>query len=294
MKIKKLLSIAVMALALTSCLDHDDNANEVSKVFTYDQCFAVVQDMITGEKTVVQKPKVTIKLVANNTKFTGQVTLTNFQLPEMPNYTYELPETKVNDRSEDNIMRIEGAQMVPTNLSGTMVAFNNVKMGILQLGYVLNNQVISMNYYSLHFEYNNRYRVDVFPLEQPLYANTEVALDADPSQVFKTSDTKYTLKFDPATLKCAIEVKGAKFVAEMPAMDMKFPGISFTSNNGSLYLASQELIPTIKDVAYPQFPIADLAGKFTPLQNSTLTFSCSPAGMGLYNVTAAMQYASVK
>lgn len=294
MKLKNLLSVVIMGIALTSCLDHDDNANEVSKTFTYDQCFAVVQDMITGEKTVIIKPKATIDMVVSNSKFTGQITLTNFQLPDLQNYTFELPETPVNERGSDDIMWIESARMEPTNLSGASVVFNNVKMGILQLGYIMNSQIVTINSYYLHFEYNGRYRVDVFPLQQNLYASTEVTLASEPGQPFKTTETTYTLHFDPEKLKCSIEVKGAKFLTEMPAMDMKFPGVSFTPESGSLILDSQALIPTIREVEYPQFPITDLAGKFTPLQNSTLAFSCNPAGRGLYNVAAAMQYVSIK
>ena len=294
MKITKFLAIALMAMTLTGCLDHDDDANEVTRTFTYDQCFAVVQDVITGEKTIVEKPKVTVLMVSSNSKFTGQITLTNFQLPNLPNYTYELPATAVSEQTADNIMRIESAQMIPTNLSGASVLFSNVKMGILQLGYLINGQVMLRPSFSLHFEYNGKYRVDVYPLEQTMYAVTTTNPESDPSDVFTTQETTYTYQFDPATQKCSIEIKGAKFVAEMPAMDMKFPGIPFISDNGTLKLSIPELTPTIREVEYPQFPITDLAASFTPLQNSTLTFSCNPGGRGLYGVTAALQYTSVQ
>lgn len=294
MKIKQFLAIAMMALTLTSCLDNDNNDNEISKSFTYDQCFAVVENLITNEKTVVLKPKVTVNMVSSKSKFTGQITLTNFQLPDMPNYTFELPETAVSERTSDDIMWIESGIMRPTNLTDGLVAFNNVKMGILQLGYMLNNNVISMNYYTLHFEYNGKYRVDVYPLSQPLYARTNVVFDADPTQTFNTTETKYTLNFDPETLKCSIDVKGAKFVSDMPSMDMTFPNIPFTSQNGSLKIETAGLTPTIRGVEFPQFPITNLSTVFTPLQNATLNFSCNPAEKGLYNVEAALQYSSIK
>ncbi len=291
MKILRIFSIAVLGFVLTGCLDHDDDATEISKTFTYDNCFAVVQDMITGEKTICQKPKVTVNMVQSNSKFTGQITLTNFELPDMPNYTYELPEISVTSKTDDHIMWLEGAQVVPTNLSGASVVLSNLRLGILQLGYTLNGEIVTRVSYSLHFEYNGKYRVDLFPLQQTMYAETAVCPQSDPSALFTTKSTTYVLNFDAATQKCAIEVRGAKFINEMPAMDMKFPGIDFTANNGSLYLESAALTPTIREVEYPQFPITNLSGTFTPLKNSTLKFECNPAGRGLFDVNAALQYA---
>lgn len=91
---------------------------------------------------------------------------------------------------------------------------------------------------------------------------------------YPTPKPVYLVSLNPTTGLATIDIYKAKFADKMPAMDMKFENIPFQVSNTGYTLASEEIIPSIKNVPYPQYAITNLNGNATLATGMDLRFNC--------------------
>lgn len=289
-----LFSVIAAGMALTSCLDDDDNKVTNTLTRSYANCFNTVYDSATGIISVTEQPKYTLTIkTSSDGNNLLKLEMTNIKLgDEIANTTFELPEMPMTI-SGTAAPYAEATDVRPTNLSASQsVNFSKIYVSVLDR--YIHNEASNANefypVYTINFVVNNRYNVTVYPTEIYYFGETTSTADADGS-VYTTKSPRYAMIIDPAKKKARIDITGAQFVGAMPAMNMTFPDVEFTPGISDLTLASDALTPTIAGTPYPSFPITALEAVISPRKGSaTLEFDCDAARMGKYHVDAALDY----
>lgn len=285
-RIKTILLGAVAvagASTMTSCLsDNDDNTSSTVQL-TYANCFNAVTDRSTGEVNIFTGPKYTftLKTFANGTS-TLKITMTNVKLADGESLISldlpELPVTVPTDITKPNT--VSGRDIVPTNMVSSEIVFDYINVKFL-LRYLENNRQSFV--YAVEYSVNGKYNVVTFPTTAFYYARTTSA-PADGGTPFVTTDPRYAVTFNPDKKTATIDITGAKFIENMPAMNMTFGNVPFGCVGNSIEMNAESLTPTIQGVEYPGYPITSLRSKVTPAEVGSLSFTCTPERLGAFNV----------
>ncbi len=121
---------------------------------------------------------------------------------------------------------------------------------------------------------------------QRVYFGSTGVVNNEANTNFVSKSPYYAVTLDPSTMLADIDIYQAEFAANMPAMDMNFANVSFSVSNLGYKLTCEELIPTIKDVPYPNYKITGLVGDATFASGLDLRFNC----METYSVQAKVGF----
>lgn len=88
----------------------------------------------------------------------------------------------------------------------------------------------------------------------------------------------YWLDFDFEASKVDIHIYNAKFLGAMPSLNMVFPDVPFTVENGIIALNCASLIPEYNGIPNKGFPISQLTGTVNFTEGMTLDFHCNFRG----------------
>lgn len=284
------LMLALASTALTSCMDDEDNKTTNTVTRSYTECFNTVYDSATGEITYNTNPSYTINIttVSDGTA-TVAVSMSGVRFGDLagtfdlPAVDFKMSTTGFSTASATDLRPVSNVQPVP-------VTFDTFSFGLLDR-YIRNEataQTEIVPAYTISFMVNGRYTVTVYPTRSLYFAKTTSTADADGSE-FTSTNPRYTVTLNPATLKGSISIAGAQFLANMPAMNMDFTDIPFTAGINTLELAAESLVPSIAGTPYPSFPISNLELDLKAADSTgELEFDCDASRMGKYHVTAPL------
>lgn len=119
-----------------------------------------------------------------------------------------------------------------------------------------------------------------------VYSGVTNVKNVSSGAAFNHNSALYQIVLDESTMQATIDIFGAKFAEKMPAMDMKFAGVAFELSNKGYILECNELIPTIKDVPYPNYKVTNLNGDAMFETGLSLDFDCKET----YSVQANLGY----
>ena len=88
----------------------------------------------------------------------------------------------------------------------------------------------------------------------------------------------YWLDYDFESSKADLYLFNAKFLGNMPSLNMVFPDIPFTVSGGVVTLEADALIPEYNGVPNNGFPISKLKGTVDFTEGMTLSFHCNFRG----------------
>ncbi|MBD5317398.1 MAG: hypothetical protein HDS11_07015 [Bacteroides sp.] len=293
MKKFNFLFILCAMMAFTSCLNNDSDDTQTTVTRNYTQCFNSVYDNATGEIVLTTQPKYVFNIIyKGDGSIYGQISMTNVSLGiDIPYTNFDLPELKFT-LTGNSAPVIKATDVFPTNLANAhAVTFTEVRLSVLDRVLKNENTLQQEIYtaYSLSFTVNNRYEVTVYPTQYYYFGTTGTVADADGSE-FSTTSPRYAISLNPQTKKASIDITGAQFVSNMPAMNMTFGDIDFTTTRGNLVMEKDALTPTINNTPFPTFPISELTAMLNPEKTTgTLRFNCTAATMGAYKVAVALQ-----
>ena len=114
---------------------------------------------------------------------------------------------------------------------------------------------------------------------------------------YETNSTYYVIAFDTTNKTADITMFGARFIEQMPAMDITLPGVPFEINGTTAKWNVENLTPTSGTDNVPQegFPITNLKGEFDFAGNYKMEFDCTPRTMGglSFHVTTDCSFSSM-
>jgi len=284
---KKFITIALAAMSLTSCFDNDDNNSQATQQWTYANCINAVTDLASNSTSITQQPKYTITTTTySNGKVTAKISMSNIKLgDDIALTSFDLPEIEITANNDPNKpMLAEGNDIVPTNATASSIIFDYFKFKMLPRVIKDGNGQWQQSFvYSLNYSVNGRYVVAVIPTRSLLYGTTNV-INETSGTAFTSTEPLYAITVDPEKMVATIDITGAKFLEQMPAMNMTFPNIPFNVYNGNLILNIDNLVPTIQGVEYPNYAISNLRANVNPCTAASLDFTCTANKMGAFNV----------
>ncbi len=105
-----------------------------------------------------------------------------------------------------------------------------------------------------------------------------VSYSPESDQAVKTKPA-YWVDFDYLNSRADIYLYGAKFLGSMPSLNLMFPAVPYTIEDGKIVLKSAGFNPMFGGVANPAFPITDLKGTIDYATSSmVLDFNCNFRG----------------
>lgn len=285
MKFKRLLLPLAALSLMTSCFNDDDDSFSQTVTNVYANCFNAVRDNVTNTVNYTPAARYTVTFVTNASgATTAQISITNLRIPDVTLTNFELPPMKVNmPTTNDKPMTANGVDLVPTNVSGNTVVFDQFSFSFLNR-YIFENGISSASpVYAIRMLVNGRYTVNVIPT-QMLYFGTTTTTKYSDNSTFTTSVPKYAFTLDPDKKLATLDITGAQFVEAMPGMNMTFGEIPFEIEGNTLKFKKDALIPTIKGVPYPNFPISDFESAVQMLNSASINFNCDADRMGKFAV----------
>lgn len=290
-----LLPLAAMAL-MTSCLNDDDSNYSQTVTNIYANCFNAVRDNSTGATSFTPAAKYTITYVSDGSgATTAQVSITNLRLPDVSLTSFDLPAIKVTQpTANDKPLTVNATDVVPTNVAGSSsVVFDQFSLNFLNRYIYEGTTAVASPVYSIRYTVNGKYTVTVIPTQMIFFGKTVTTNYADGSS-FTNIVPRYAITFDPDKKLASVDITGAQFVEAMPGMDMTFPEIPFELDGNTIELELDELIPTIKGVPYPNFPISDFDAAIQILTQGVMTFDCEAKQMGKFGVRVELSDLSIQ
>ncbi|MDE6322419.1 MAG: hypothetical protein K2L93_08995 [Muribaculaceae bacterium] len=253
MKTIKLLPLALMALAMTSCLDDDKNVMEVSCYWPED---------LTPNLTYVTDPEGESHVYGPSTlsynfrleKNEVAVTAVSVPLTETRKVAFVVPTTTYTNTNYGALaMKLPGA-----------VTVNNVNLEAFSAGAVLRNfygQSKQANYYYADMTVDG-YKVSVIQTSNSYYGQTTVNFLTGNPTVYTDLDTSYDMKLDAEKMTATITINNAKFASNMPAQSkITLPDVPVTLSHDGIHFECDELVPLQANGApKPEFGITDVIG----------------------------------
>ncbi len=283
-----LFAAMMVALVSTSCIKDDDVTVTSTVTRNYSECFNTVFDNTNGSVIIDDNAKYSLEIKSySDGTMAGKLKVTGLYIdPSISHRDFEFDDMTINQDSKGYYI-MEGTNVVPSNLSGAAgINFTKVRFTMLDVMESVNmgTAVTIRTVYSASFVVNNRFDINAYALTNYLYGTTKT-VDAAGSE-YQTGATRYVLVFDPVKKTARIDITGAQFIQQMPALNMTFPDIPFTADAATLTLKSPNFIPTIANVPQESFAISNLDGTFNPQNGALLLdFYCNPMNMGLYKAT---------
>ncbi len=261
MKNLKQLSICLAILTATlfsSCLgDHEDDYTTTDKLTGY---FNVIFDN-EGNQTYTSGVSYEVEWTYNNQ--TADLSITGLQLPGGQKYnTVTLADVpwKLNNRGWQDIS-LDHA--VPSNIPAGLV-FDRFNFQMLNRIYgSLQFPACSMIEYTV----NNEYRIISLPQQTVEVGETRVMNGGSEYKIAEAQSPFYYFILNPDNQSAFLVIQGAKFAEQMPAMNMKFPGLKFNVDEyGNIIMHGDDITPTLmKD------GVTDINAAGTPFEGAKIT-----------------------
>lgn len=287
---KKILSLFIISLCIVmaSCSKNDDvtstesfTSSMVNKVTSPTGAISIYQGSYTFDIDLVAM-KMTI--TAKDVQFSARMPKVTFVMKDIP-FTFDSKKGYVI-ASTNITPEVDGSPMTSYNISsisGTIYPTTKDSEGYLfaqvpSLQYTVSGFTMTATPASMIFHYSNSTAV------------------TGGSSTFNTSNSAYTVNFDPVNLTATLNIKDAQFASQMPAMNMQFAGLTVTPSATGFSLSSTELTPSVIGstgalTPYPNYKISNfsatvIGSKFTATFTCTITDAKNTA-IGSYQVTAS-------
>ncbi len=257
----RLAICAICTLALAACSDDDSPNFVVTR--PYAECFYSVYNTETKETTIVPDGSLTVAF--DYTAMKATVTIKNVPTTSTPR---DITITQMP-------MEISSSQYIKVDADKASVS--NVTLTDFTLKWRDNS--VDTDYrpvVRMSFTVNDKLQVRLFPKTVWVEGSTVTTLPGD--STYTDSKSLYIITTDPKTMQATINIKSAKFAADMPALDMNFSGIAASVDDAYLYLRASSLIPTINDTPYPGYEVTNLSGSIEGEWTTRLTFTVGSLG----------------
>ncbi len=285
MKNLKQLSISFAILTATlfsSCLgDHENDYTTTDKLTGY---FNVIFDN-EGNQTFKGGVSYEVKWWYN-TDQKAEFSIMGLQLPDGQKYsavTFSDVSWRLNNRGWQDISLTDAK---PSNIPGGLV-FDKLNFQMLNRIYgSLQFPACSMIEYTVN---NNEYRVISLPQQTVEVGETRVMDNS--GKEFKLSEANspfYYFILNPDDQSAFLVIQGAKFAEQMPAMNMKFPGLKFNVDEyGNIIMHGDDITPTLMNegvtdinaagTPFEAAKITNFVSDYRPGSGVDMTFTCTIA-----------------
>lgn len=271
-KITAVMLIVLAAVGISAC--NDDKDNDVVTSCTVTSCYTMMTDKNVGG-VAVPSADISFVIEQNWTTATADIKISGLRLPDgssYPSFTLvDCPWTV--DSDSWMIFSAQAPTIESDGTSSVAPVLDNFKFEMLSrtVGQVFAPGV------SFSFGVNSAYLVQ--GAYSPFFLIGETISTPDGGKSFTSYSPAYSIAIDNASLTATINIIGAQFADGMPSLNMEFSGIKATfCDDGSYLLSCDDLIPTISDTPYPNYPISDLRGTLDPVDGMELTFVCTVNG----------------
>lgn len=305
MKIRKLIETAAVMLLLpvvvTSCLK-DKGDDEMKVTTTFSSFFNAIIEPETGE--IVYSPGVSYTLETQMQKPVASLKIEGLRLPDGSSYPSMIFVDVPWKTSTRGWTEISLTNAVPEGVSGFTLAPT-----FTSLLFQMANRYFSSTYMpcvSIQYDVEG-YRVYSFN-EQILEVGETEIVDKATGGIYKPADDNidpaiYLFTLSPTTRKATLNIAGAKFHKDMPAMNMRFADIPFEVDHaGNIVMKIESLVPSLLTgsslatstaTPMPSFPITNFTATFDPDRGLWVSYVCSPdmeKFKGEFSVTMINKY----
>lgn len=298
MKKKSLFALlAVLAFAFSSCKsDNDDYELKSQQNFT--QCFAhFTSTAINGNDATVAQydcSPVTVFLEVLYNSQTCNINISGLKRADGTQYPalkFENVKWKGDEQNWGNCN--EAAPTVTSSVPSDLPNITNFQFRWNNREKVAEAvHLTSLPVCEFSFCIDGEYNVFGSQCEQVIAGETTST--AEGLEPFKSDYPIYTILLKYETMTADIRITNAKFAQGMPLMQMDFPNVTFSvqNNTNSILFSAESLVPSIKGVPFPSFPITELTGTLDAKGKGTLNFNCGVRGV-TYNVNAVLDILAV-
>lgn len=285
MKNFKQLSISLAILTATlfsSCLGNKDNEYTTTDKLT--GYFNVIYDE-EGNQTIRDGVSYEVQWSYSDNS-TADLNILGLQLPGGAKYSsvmFNDVSWRLNNRGWQDITLTDA---VPSNIPAGLV-FDRLNIQVLNRYYGnLQFPACTMIDYTIN---GSDYRVISLPQQTVEIGETKVySSTGDPYVLNDANSPFYYFILNPVEKSAFVVIQGAKFAEQMPAMNMKFPGMKFDVDEyGNIMIHATELTPTLlasgeTDINAPGTPyegakITNFISEYRPGSGVDLTFTCTIA-----------------
>ena len=277
------LSIGAAAfMILTATTSCSKSETDTKSVQAFADCYAIITDTQSGAVSV--STSVTAAIGRNWTKATAEIAVSGFEIggstyPVMNilNLTWGANQLWAYASTTSNTL-----VTLTTGQSATISNFKfqwSDRMDIPNLGpYDYDPAFV----YS--FLLDNRYLIEGSRSMFNLWGTTTASLNGANS--FTSEVNKIVATPDFKNMTMTVLINGAQFAEKMPALNIQLNNIpmKIVNNGESFSFDATNLIPTIADVPYEDYPCSNIHGTLNPSTGMTFTFDCNVRGMALYTV----------
>ncbi len=280
MKAIKHLPIALLGLAMTGCMNDDQNVQEIS-------CYWPEGDV--SNITYVTDPDGNSHVYeASNLSFTyridqGTVGITALSIPltDERRVNFVLPEQKYNVTNY-NVYSVAFTGPV----SGNNITLTDFNVGAA-IRYV-DTSLRTRNYFYANMTIDG-YRVSVIQTSNIYFGETKVnSVVGDPT-TYTDQQTYYEMELDSKTMTAKITINNAKFASDMPTQTkITLPDVPVTLTHNGIHFHADEITPLQSNGSpKPEYMITDLTGDAGQGKGLQLTFTvkdtwCVNAQCGYY------------
>lgn len=230
----------VFAVFTTSCSSEDDNNFKEKLVLQH--IYSVTSK--NGVTTTYEPTYFTYELNYNNG--TADITLKDVKFsPMMPNITMVLK--NVPFTSSMTYVKINAIDLIP-EVDGTPMNDYTITSFACRIA---RSSVTNISTSMVSFVVNNAFTINAYPNPSTFEydSNTHVVdlVSSNTTTDFDYNKTKYAIVLNQETSLADIYLYNVKFADGMPAMNMIFKSVSFTSTASGFDFTCEELIPCLNN-----------------------------------------------
>lgn len=281
--IKALFLSCIAALCLAGCTN---SSSEVTIDQILGQCLTYSKDRNTNAQNF---NRISFSAQFNYTNYTVDLVITGLELPQAGSATgVQFPKMELNglpwsyDKNGWKVIDVE-------SVKPSIVGINDVplfkKLHFMLLDIFNGDQYTPGIMYDFLVEFGNgedKNEADVVGCcmtgKTVSTAPDGIEYCPEDGQTNEKSKPIYWINFDFVTSKADIYLFNAKFLSNMPSLNLVFPDVPFTVSEGVFLLASEALTPEYNGVPYPSFPISQLNGTLDFKAGMKLAFHCNFRG----------------
>lgn len=278
--VKLFLPVLAVAAAFSSC-DDSDSAGDVYES-SLAQCLTYGQDVATYAQNF---NKMSFSVQYDNSNRQVSLSIIGMILPEADGNGVAVPHMEVNGlewRYNSQGWKVVQAENVTPVITG---------MSVVPLFKKLQFDLADVFDSDGNYRPGIQYRMDIeylgseYELVGCCMTGTTDVTDPDGAEYSPESDpavrTKpvYWADFDYTASTADIYLYGAKFLGNMPSLNLVFPDIPYSIDNGNIILKADAFDPMFGGVANPAFPISGLSGRIDFSTSSMkIDFTCNFKG----------------
>ena len=293
-KLHTFAAVALMAGAMTSCLNNDGPTTDkfiVNSSIT--PCYAVITDMESNSAQTISYP-VTLQCQTNWTDEVLDLSISGIQIgaSNLPVMSFTNLEIKQNKDgwlyNESTILESSKGQLVTTN------TLTNFKLEYLDRYDLMETLRSYKPACAFEFVLDGRYQVA--GATQSFFMGGSTEATPKGGSPFTTQGSLYTVDLDMKKNTANITIANAQFMAQMPVLtSIAFPDVPFTfgENGKTVILEKDALTPTFAGTPNADYPITDLKGVVKTDEGMELEFICTYKGLP-FTVKANLKFSDYK